>query len=221
MLEQVRQIFAKSVDIDASTDNPRPKSIMMSGTLYNAHLNLYRDIHVMLNQQDKVLNDGEHRQVIIEGLQKKMSMPRTELFKLRVAGLRAHMNSYDPRRVAHRPQDRVEVPVAMARAMNATMLLATSYMFDYFSEIKQSDYVRHLRQLKEAGVPYAGPGSLQETFNTYLDLHYLAAHLSAEVVPKVKIKNWAVLPKSPDNSREIPDPGANIDVRKLIKPKAM
>ena len=218
MLEQVRQIFANSVDIDVSKDNPRPKSILMSGTLYNAHLNLYRDIHIMLNQQDKVLNDGEHRQVIVEGLQQNLRMPRTELFKLRVAGLRAHINTYDPRRVTRRPQDRVEVPVDIARAMNATMLLATSYMFDYFSEIKQSDYIKHLRQLKQAGAPYAGPGSLQETFNTYIDLHLLAARLSAEVVPAAKVKNWVFLPKSPDNSRDIPDPGSQIDVKKLLKP---
>lgn len=218
MLEQVRQIFANSVDIDLSQPGPRPKSILMSRTLYNSHLNLYRDIHIMLNQQDKVLNDGEHRQVILEGLQMKMRMPRTELFKLRVAGLRAHINTYDPRRVLHRPENRVEVPVAMARAMNATMLLATAYMYDYFTEIKQSDYIKRLRELKQAGFPYAGPGSLQETFNTYVDLHILAAQLENEVVPAAKVKNWTFLPKSADNSRDIPDPGAEIDVKKLLKP---
>lgn len=219
MLEQVRQIFANSVDNDKTQAPPRSKSILMSGMLYNCHVNLYRDIHIMLNQQEKVLNDGEHRQVILEGLRMKMRMPRTELFKLRLDGLRAHVNSYDPRHVKRRPHDRVEVPVNIARAMNATMLLATSYLYDYFSELKQSDYIKRLRQLKEVGFPYAGPGSLQETFNTYVDVHVLAAQLEDEVIPKAKPKNWMFLPASADNTRDIPDPGAQIDVKKLLVPK--
>lgn len=217
MLEQVRQIFARIVANDESKGSSTPKSIIMSGMLYNYHLNLYRDIHIMLNQQDKVLHDGEHRQVIAEGLRLRMAMPRTELFKLRVAGLRAHMNTYDPRKVTRRKGDKVEVPIHIARAMNATMLLATAYVYDYFSEIKNSEYVKRLRQLKTAGFPYAGPGSLQETFNTYVDLHYLAAQLDAEVVPVPKVLNWTLMPKSPDNSRDIPDPGAHVDVRGLLK----
>lgn len=218
MLEQVRQIFARSIVNDEHRDKTNPKSLIVSGLLYNYHLNLYRDIHIMLNQQDKVLHDGEHRQVVLEGLQMKMRMPHTELFKLRVAGLRAHMNAYDPRRVTYRPQDKVEVPIHIARAMNATMLLATAYVHDYFSEIKHSDYIKRLRQLKQAGFPYAGPGSLQETFNTYVDLHMLAAQLEAEVIPASKVLNWTLQPKSPDNSREIPDPGDHVDVRKLLTP---
>lgn len=218
MLEQVRQIFARSIVNDESKDKTSPKSIIISGMLYNYHLNLYRDTHIMLNQQDKVLQDGEHRQMMLEGLQMKMRMPRTDLFKLRVAGLRAHLNTYDPRRVIHRPNDKVEVPIHIARAMNATMLLATAYVHDYFSEIKQSDYVKRLRQLKLAGFPYAGPGSLQETFNTYIDLHLLAAQLEAEVIPVSKVLNWTLQPKSPDNSRHIPDPGDHVDVKKFLTP---
>lgn len=218
MLEQVRQIFARSIANDGHKDKTNPKSLIISGLLYNYHLNLYRDIHIMLNQQDKVLHDGEHRQVVLEGLQMKMRMPRTELFKLRVAALRAHMNTYDPRHVTHRPHDKVEVPIHIARAMNATMLLATAYVHDYFSEIKRSDYIKRLRQLKQAGFPYAGPGSLQETFNTYVGLHMLAAQLEAEVVPVPKVPNWTLQPKSPDNSRHIPDPGDHVDVKKLLAP---
>ena len=219
MLEEVRQVFARSIANDESREKTHPKSLIISGILYNYHLNLYRDIHIMLNQQDKVLHDGEHRQVVLEGVQMKMRMPRTELFKLRVAGLRAHMNTYNPRRVTHRPNDKVEVPIHIARAMNATMLLATAYVYDYFSEIKQSDYIKRLRQLKQAGFPYAGPGSLQETFNTYVSLHMLAAQLESEVVPVSKLLNWTLQPKSADNSRHIPDPGDHVDVKKMLKPE--
>lgn len=218
MLRQVSSIFAQVVTNDDQKGKSSPKSIIMSAALYNHHLNLYRDIHIMLNQQDRVLHDGEHHQVIIEGRRQKMRMPRTEFFKLRVEGLRAHMNTYDPRMVVLRNDDKVEVPLSIARAMNVTMLQATAYVFDYFSEMKNTDYVKWLKALKKKGFPYAGPGSLQETFNTYIDLHYLAARLQDEVLPVPKVPNWTRMAASPDNSRHIPDPGADIDVRKMFAP---
>ncbi len=219
MLREVRDIFAQIANTkDAEFAKATPKNIVMSGVLYNYHLNLYRDAHIMLNQQERVLRDGEHQQVIIDGLRKRLRMPRTDLFSLRMAGLRAHLNSYDPRDMKRLPGDKAAVPVSVARAMNATMLLTTAYVFDYFAEMKNSDYTRWLRKLKEDGVPYAGPGSLQETFNTYIDLHYLAAQLQSEALPPRLWPNWTRQPASPDNSRHIPDPGAHIDVKKLITP---
>ena len=221
MLRQVRDIFAQIANTkDAELAVATPKNIVMSGMLYNYHLNLYRDSHIMLNQQERVLNDGEHCQVIIDGLRNRLRMPRTELFNLRVSALRAHLNSYNPRDIQRIAGDRVVVPVPVARAMNATMLLTTAYVFDYFSEIKNSDYVRWLRQLKQDGVTYAGPGSLQETFNTYMNLHYLAGQLQSEALPARLWPNWTRQPASPDNSRHIPDPGTHINVRELLTPKA-
>lgn len=223
MLRQVSSIFARVANNDEGMDGLGllPKCIRMSGILYNLHMNLYRDSHIMLNQQERVLNDGEHCQVIIDGLRKKLRMPRTELFRLRVAALRAHLNSYDPRNVRHREGDIVEIPLPVARAMHATMLLSTQYVFDYFTEMKQSDYVKWLRELKQSGVPYAGPGSLQEVFSTYLTLHYLAARLQEEALPPRLWPNWTRPPVSSDNSRHIPDPGSHIDVKAIITPPAV
>lgn len=220
MLRQVSSIFARVANHDANADGigAPVMRIRMSSLLYNLHMNLYRDSHVMLDQQERVLNDGEHQQVIIDGMRRNLRMPRTELFRLRVSALKAHLNSYNPRDGMKRRKDMVEVPLHVARAMHATMLLSTQYVFDYFTEMKQSDYMKCLRQLKKEGVPYAGPGSFQEVFSTYLTLHYLAAQLEAEALPPRLSPNWTRQSGSPDNSRNIPDPGAHIDVKAIITP---
>lgn len=216
-MEQVRKIFAQCVDVDLTQDFPRAKSFTMSAALHELHLDLYRDVHIMLDQQDKVFKDGEHRQLIEEGLQMNMRMPHISVFKLRVDALRAHINTYNPFEAKTNDKGRVTVPVHVARGMNATLLLASCYVHDYFSELANTDYAKRIRQLREAGVPYAGPCSLQETFNTYIDLHYIAAQLEHEVVPVSKLKNWFLQPKTPENSRHIPDLCEQYDVKKLLK----
>ena len=192
MLRYVRDIFA---EVANSRDNEdvypyTGLRFRMSDVLYNQHVHLYRQSRLMIDQLEQVLKDGEHRLVIEEGQQLKLRMPHIESFDYRIAALRGQLDSYDPRDVIRLPGGTVHVPINTARNMHATALHVTSFVFDFFSEIKRSDYMKYLRRLRDNGVPYAGPGAIQDVLNTYLALHYVAAFTKSEVLPVRLPVNW-------------------------------
>lgn len=205
MLEDVRSVFLLVSNHREGTSVPDYSNMhfLVSGSLYAMHAHLYRESRTMIDQLERVLNDGEHRQVIEEGRTLRMRMPDTESFRLRIEAFRAHLDSYDPRQVVRLPGDRVQIPLSTARNMHTTNLLATSFVYDFFSEIQRTDYLKYLRQLRTQGFMYAGPVCVQEVFNPYLTLHYLAAFLKQEAAPEKLPVNWmrraTTARTSPDN----------------------
>ena len=154
------------------------------------HLNLHREARILVDQLERVLDDGEHRTIIEEGQQLKMRMPDTDSFRLRIEAMRAHLDSYDPHHVFRLPGDRVDVPLHTARNMHTTTLLTTSFVYDFFSAILCSDYMKNIRRLKADGIPYAGPLCVQEAFSPYVTLHFLASFLRQEAMPERLPANW-------------------------------
>lgn len=192
MLEDVRSVFLLVSNHRDGMSVPDYSNMhfLVSGSLHAMHVNLYRESRIMVDQLERVLNDGEHRQVIEEGRLLRMRMPDTESFRLRIEAFRAHLDSYDPRQVTRISGDRVQIPLHVARNMHTTNLLATSFVYDFFSEIQRTDYLKYLRQLRAQGFMYAGPICVQEVFNPYLTLHYLAAFLKQEAAPEKLPVNW-------------------------------
>ena len=194
MLEDVRAVFLK---VSNQQDGQSPSSLAperyrfrISGNLYAMHLNLHRETRALIDQLERVLDDGEHRTLIEEGRVLKMRMPDTDSFRLRIEAMRAHLDSYDLRDIKRLPNDRVEVPMTTARNMHTTTLLTTSFVYDFFYAILATDYMKNIRRLKSEGVTYAGPICVQEAFNPYLTLHYLASFLRREAAPGHLPANW-------------------------------
>ncbi|QQG36100.1 MAG: hypothetical protein HYS17_11515 [Micavibrio aeruginosavorus] len=208
MLEDVRSVFLRVANHRDGMTVPDYSNMhfLISGSLHAMHVNLYRESRIMIDQLERVLNDGEHRQVIEEGRTLRMRMPDTESFRLRIEAFRAHLDSYDPRQVTRLPDGRVQIPLRIARSTHTTNLLATSFVYDFFSEIQRTDYLKYLRQLRAQGFMYAGPICVQEVFNPYLTLHYLAAFLKQETSPEKLPVNWMRRATSDRASRGNPPP---------------
>lgn len=191
MLDDVRKVFLGVANNKAGASVPDCDNMRfrVSGALYGTMVNLHREARVMADQLENVLDDGEHRLMIEEGQQLKMRMPDTDSFRLRIESLRAHLNSYDLNGIIRHADDRYEIPVNTARNMHTTALLTASFVYDFFSAILATDYLKNIRRLKSTGMTYAGPLCVQEAFNPYVTLHYLAAFMKQESSPALPI-NW-------------------------------
>lgn len=201
MFEDVRAVFTRVANNQKGLCAPihEHSCFLISDTLYAMHLHLHKEARAMIDQFERVLDDGEHRLVIDEGRQLKMRMPDTESFYMRVDAIRAHLDSYDPDHVRRNEDRTVLVPIPTARAMHATALQSMSFVRDFFAEVQKTDYLRYLRKLKQDGVAYAGPMCIQEVFNQYVTLHYLAASLEKEARPERLPANWTRKPPPRNN----------------------
>ncbi len=194
MLEDVRSVFLKVSnqrdDESSSGLAPERYRFRISGVLYAHQINLYREARELVDQLERVLDDGEHRTLIEEGKILKMRMPDTDSFRLRIEAMRAQLDSYDPRDVKRLPGDMVEVPMNTARNMHTTTLMTASLVYDFFYAIMCSDYMKNIRRTKELGAVYAGPICVYEAYRPYFTLHYLASSLRHEAVPEQLPANW-------------------------------
>jgi|GEM_PF-1871865 len=199
MLEDVRKVFLRVANHKDGAAIPDCDNMRfrISGTLYGTMLNLHREARIMVDQLERVLDDGEHRLMIEEGQILKMRMPDTDSFRLRIEAMRAHLDSYDLNRVVRLPGDRYDIPVHTARNMHTTALLTTSFVYDFFYAILATDYMKNIRRLKSTGMTYAGPLCVQEAFNPYVTLHYLASFLKMEAEPERLPANWMRKPNPP------------------------
>jgi hypothetical protein len=139
MLEDVRSVFLKVSNHRDDQSVPENETVSwrfrISGNLYAMHLNLHREARILVDQLERVLDDGEHRTIMEEGKQLKMRMPDTDSFRLRIEAMRAHLDSYDLKNVRRLPGDRVEVPLSTARNMHTTTLLTTSFILLWTARI--------------------------------------------------------------------------------------
>lgn len=191
MSDDLRRIFAK-ISNDAGDRYIVPIStVRVSKRLHSLYTHLYRDTRNMIDRHEDVLNDGEHRTVIEEGRRLGLRMPDTESFRNKIAALRAQLESYDPWNVhPDRDEKKVQIPVATARDLHITALMATDFIHDYLRAVQSSDYMRWTVMLKERGIPYAGPTSLAEVFTAYLTLRFVAAQAEEEGVSRSLPQNW-------------------------------
>ena len=204
MLEDVRKIFLRVANnrdgvAVPDCDNMR---FRISGTLYGTMLNLHREARIMVDQLERVLNDGEHRLMIEEGQALKMRMPDTDSFRLRIEAMRAHLDSYDLNHVVRLSDDRYDIPVHTARNLHTTALLTTSFVYDFFYAILATDYMKNIRRLKSSGTTYAGPLCVQEAFMPCVTLTDLVSFLKMEAMPVRLPANWMRKPYPPQRDPE-------------------
>ncbi|MFN3826852.1 MAG: hypothetical protein ACK4NR_04425 [Micavibrio sp.] len=206
MFEDVRAVFSRVANDRKGICAPihERSAFLISHKLYALQLHLHKEARIMIDQFENVLDDGEHRLVIDEGRQMKMRMPDTDSFRMRIDAMRAHLDSYEPDDVRINTKEcTVLVPVTTARAMHATALQTMSFVRDFFAEVQKTDYLRYLKKLKADGVAYAGPMCVQEVFNQYVTLHYLAAYLDKEARPDRLPVNWTRKPPSQNDAQKV------------------
>lgn len=195
MLDGVREVFTRLAR--HSKEDGRfgvVKTIRMPESLYRKFLNIHDHARILVDSVQAILNDGEHQTIIEEGILLKYRMPDMAGFSIKIAAVRAQLDSYDPNNHIREGKD-VVLPAYVARGLYVTALTGTAFVHDCFEAVTKTDYWKYMRVLKENGVPYAGPVVLPQMYALHLSLQIAAVFTQREAIPEQLPRNWTRDPR--------------------------
>lgn len=168
MGQRVTLVFDHTLDDLARSFNVSAKinAAKIPHKLYNTYLDLFRRSGAMHDKLVAVINDGEHQLCMEEG-RSSFVLPSTERMEKHVGLLHGIMKSFDPFRT-----DRDKEGVWLDRKQISGFFKLFSKDYDIVHEtldaLRTTEYIRYHKHLRDNGIRYAGPSSLQEVFSVYV-----------------------------------------------------
>jgi hypothetical protein len=150
-------------------ENCGTRKITVSKELYNAYIKLYFRSLQLAKKLECILNDGEHQLCMDEGQKDGWNLPDHDYMHDDVNHLKTVLKKLDPfRSIPIHNGSHVKISAHLAVEMHHLLqinILMSAKLFDMFRE---SEYLPFHRDLRERGIKYAGPTSLSEIVNTYM-----------------------------------------------------
>lgn len=145
------------------------RKIAVGKDLYDTYIKLYfRSLH-LAQKLEQIVNDGEHQLCMQEGRDAGWNLPKGDYMREDVLRLKSFLKGLDPfNSVSCRGGSHVKISAHMAVDMHHLLqinILMVGKLFDMFRE---TDYLNYHRELKAKGFKYAGPTSLSEIVNIYM-----------------------------------------------------
>ena len=149
-------------------------------SLYNDYLDLYRRSEHMHEKLVMVMEDGEHQLCMEEG-RGRFRLPEEGYLEPEVRDLKNILKSFQPYYTA-RPQ-RETVWLERDQIQGFFNLFSKDYdiVHSVLEMLRVTDYLPYHRHLKEQGIRYAGPTSLQEIVNVFVGVARTHGHQSAYI----------------------------------------
>lgn len=161
-------------DIVADLDDIVVKgcNVAVDKDLYSKYLRLYHFSVAMCRKLDEVIEDGEHRLGMEEGSDHGWILPDPDFMREDVDAMKEFLNDLDPFHVQHLKSGRVKASGKLAIGMHYMVELNRLMVKKLFHMFRTTDYLKYHRHLRDRGIKYAGPTSLQEV----VDAFFFSAH---------------------------------------------
>jgi hypothetical protein len=164
---------------------------LIERAIYDKYLRLYHWSVALADKLDQVIEDGEHRLCLEEGMHEGgWILPDPDFMREDVDALKAFLKTIDPFRCTSVGKDRVKVSAQLAVQMHYMSEIDHLIVKKLFHMFRSTDYLKYQRHLRDRGIKYAGPTSLGEILNTYFELAH-TRKMTDDYMARHKIsKNW-------------------------------
>lgn len=141
----------------------RINSVTLPYDLYKEYVRLYRRSVDMHKKLLSVMGDGEHQLILEEG-RDKFTLPANDIFAEDLNDLNRIIKSFDPFGVTF---SHGKVKLSDTQLQGFFDLFSKDYdvVHNLFEMFRATDYLKYHRHLRNEGIKYAGPTSLQEIMN--------------------------------------------------------
>ncbi|MBU0800022.1 MAG: hypothetical protein KKA05_03380 [Alphaproteobacteria bacterium] len=164
MAERIGDKFTKAAkNTDPVVNGTRAGAVVITRALYDAYLDQYNLSQKLARDMEEVMNHREHAMIMEEGRVLRYALPDEEGFLAEMNIYRDFLNSFNPHDVLALKDGRVRVPLRTARGLHFMGEYNRELVDHVLLEVLRTEYLRRFTDLKEAGIPYAGPTALQQT----------------------------------------------------------